>query len=89
MAETCSHLGFIQPVGPSSQGCLECLIAGGSARLGPSPHLHVVRSRRLLWAICRMHATKHFDSTSHPIIRSFEPNEDWFWCYVDEAFVVP
>lgn len=35
------------------------------------------------------HATKHFYSTSHPIIRSFEPNEDWLWCYVDEAFVVP
>jgi chromosome segregation ATPase len=30
------------------------------------------------------HATKHFHSTGHPIIRSFEPGEDWRWCYVDE-----
>ena len=30
------------------------------------------------------HATGHFHSTTHPIIQSFEPREDWFWCYVDE-----
>jgi uncharacterized UBP type Zn finger protein len=30
------------------------------------------------------HATKHFHATKHPIIRSFEPGEDWLWCYVDE-----
>jgi uncharacterized UBP type Zn finger protein len=35
------------------------------------------------------HATAHFHATSHPIIRSLEPGEDWFWCYVDEvAFAV-
>jgi hypothetical protein len=21
----------------------------------------------------------------HPIIRSYEPGEDWYWCYVDEV----
>ena len=26
------------------------------------------------------HATKHFRKTKHPIIRSFEPGEDWRWC---------
>jgi ubiquitin-hydrolase Zn-finger-containing protein len=30
------------------------------------------------------HATAHFHETSHPIIRSAEPGEDWSWCYVDE-----
>jgi hypothetical protein len=30
------------------------------------------------------HATKHFHASTHPIIRSFEPGEDWGWCYVDE-----
>jgi uncharacterized UBP type Zn finger protein len=35
------------------------------------------------------HATAHFHETSHPIIRSAEPGEDWSWCYVDEiAFVL-
>jgi len=31
------------------------------------------------------HATAHFQSTRHPLIRSFEPVEEWFWCYVDEV----
>jgi uncharacterized UBP type Zn finger protein len=30
------------------------------------------------------HATKHARGTGHPIVRSAEPGEDWFWCYVDE-----
>ena len=30
------------------------------------------------------HATKHFHEIAHPIIQSFEPGEDWYWCYVDE-----
>jgi hypothetical protein len=30
------------------------------------------------------HATRHFQATGHPIIRSYEPGEDWWWCYVDE-----
>jgi len=38
------------------------------------------------------HATGHFGATAHPIIRSsdhpiirsFEPGEEWLWCYVDE-----
>jgi hypothetical protein len=33
------------------------------------------------------HATKHFLATAHPIVRSLEPGEDWFWCYVDELLV--
>jgi Zn-finger in ubiquitin-hydrolases and other protein len=30
------------------------------------------------------HASRHAFSTSHPIVRSYEPGEDWFWCYVDQ-----
>ena len=33
------------------------------------------------------HATKHFKSTKHPIIRSFEPGETWKWCYVDNVIL--
>ena len=32
-----------------------------------------------------LHATAHFQSTRHPLIRSFEPGEEWFWCYLDEV----
>ncbi len=26
----------------------------------------------------------HFGQSEHPIIQSYEPGEDWYWCYVDE-----
>ena len=31
------------------------------------------------------HATKHFHATEHPLVQSFQPGEDWIWCYVDEV----
>lgn len=30
------------------------------------------------------HATKHFRSTDHPVMRSVEPGEMWGWCFVDQ-----
>ncbi len=30
------------------------------------------------------HATAHFRGTGHPIVKTAEPGEDWFWCYIDE-----
>jgi hypothetical protein len=35
------------------------------------------------------HATAHFHSSGHPIIRTFEPGEKWGWCYVDEVELDP
>jgi len=29
------------------------------------------------------HATKHNQTTSHPLVRSIEPGETWIWCYAD------
>jgi CPA1 family monovalent cation:H+ antiporter len=31
----------------------------------------------------RQHASKHFEETGHPVMRSAEPGEDWRWCFVD------
>ena len=80
----CTHLNQIQEVTPSADGCEDCL------RIGDTwVHLR-------LCVICghvgccdqskNRHATKHFHATSHPIIKSFEPGEDWGWCYVDQVF---
>jgi hypothetical protein len=33
------------------------------------------------------HARKHAFGDGHPIVRSFQPGEDWRWCYLDEQFV--
>ena len=28
------------------------------------------------------HATKHFQDSTHPVMETAEPGEDWRWCYV-------
>lgn len=30
------------------------------------------------------HASQHFHETGHPVMRSFEPGEEWRWCFVDD-----
>ena len=32
------------------------------------------------------HAAAHWRQSGHPIIRSFEPGEDWFWNYQDNQY---
>jgi len=31
------------------------------------------------------HATAHFHSSGHPLVQSYEPGEDWWFCYVDDV----
>jgi uncharacterized UBP type Zn finger protein len=82
MIATCTHLDQIRDVAPSAPGCEECLASGDTW-----VHLRICRSCGHV-GCCdnskNKHATKHFHSTVHPIIQSFEPGEDWLWCYVDE-----
>ncbi len=33
------------------------------------------------------HATPPYHATGHPLIESYEPGEDWAWCYVDEVMM--
>ena len=33
------------------------------------------------------HTTKHLHASGHPIVQSFQPGENWRWCYVDEVLV--
>lgn len=32
----------------------------------------------------QMHATAHFHTTRHPVMRSAEPGESWRWCYLHD-----
>ena len=87
MTPNCDHLKQIQNVTPSAQGCEDCLNTGDSW-----VHLRICM-------ICghvgccdsskNQHARKHFHIAKHPIIKSFQPGEDWMWCYVDDAYVSP
>jgi hypothetical protein len=73
----CSHLGVIRPVEPRTpEGCEECLKLG------------------MEWVHLRLcltcgHVGCCDNSIGHPIIRSFEPGEDWAWCYVDQLVIEP
>jgi len=79
------HLKEIRKVTPSANGCEDCLRVGGEW-----VHLRLCLSCGHV-GCCddspNRHASAHFHSTHHPIIQSFEPGEDWRWCYVHEAVV--
>jgi Zn-finger in ubiquitin-hydrolases and other protein len=85
MAEICRHLNQVRRVHPSGNGCRECLETGDAW-----VHLRLCLTCGHV-GCCddskNRHATKHFHATHHPIIQSFEPGEDWRWCYVDEMMV--
>lgn len=82
---TCEHVAQIRDVKPSGKGCKECLESGDEwvhLRLCLTcGHVGCCDSSK------NKHAIKHFAAVKHPIIRSFEPGEDWRWCYVDQAKV--
>ena len=80
---TCSHLDQIRVVDPSSPGCEDCLKVGRHDWV----HLRLCQSCGHVGCCDSSpgrHATKHFRTVQHPVVRSFEPGEYWFWCYVDE-----
>jgi len=33
------------------------------------------------------HASKHFRASSHALVESAEPGEDWRWCYIDKVYI--
>jgi len=89
MPVDCSHLDQIEPeVRPSGDGCLDCLRDGGHW-----VHLRMCRSCGHV-GCCdsspSRHASAHAKQPGHQVVSSFEPGEDWLWCYADEvAFAVP
>jgi uncharacterized UBP type Zn finger protein len=87
MADVCTHLDQIRVTSASTAGCQDCLAVGdtwvelrlcvGCGRVGCCDNSK------------NQHATRHFQASGHPLMRSYEPGEDWWWCYLDElAFEV-
>lgn len=86
--KACDHLSAIADVQPSTtEGCEDCLREG-------TQWVHLRECLVCGHVACcdnspRRHATAHFHSSDHAIMRSFEPDEDWAWCYPDELFLLP
>jgi uncharacterized UBP type Zn finger protein len=88
MAPQCIHIAEIRPVSAiTPDGCEECLARGDRW-----VHLRLCLTCGHV-GCCddswNRHATKHFEQTTHPVMRSFEPGEDWAWCYPDHLFMEP
>ena len=86
MPGQCTHVDQVTEVTPRTpKGCEECLAIGGR-------WLHLRLCLTCGYVGCcdsspNRHATKHFQTAGHPIVRSFEPGESWVWCYADQAEV--
>ncbi|MDP9866813.1 MULTISPECIES: ubiquitin carboxyl-terminal hydrolase 14 [Streptosporangium] len=81
---TCEHIAEAQNQPPRTpEGCEECLSVG----------MRWVHLRECLSCghvgCCDSspgkHATAHYKESGHPVVASFEPGEDWRWCYVDNV----
>jgi len=81
----CSHVDMARPVAPSADGCEECLALGDTW-----VHLRLCMTCGRVGccdASKNKHASRHAREADHPIARSFEPREDWAWCYVEETYL--
>jgi uncharacterized UBP type Zn finger protein len=84
----CTHLDQIErsELPDPILGCEECLKTDGTW-----VHLRMCETCGKIGCCDNSpgkHATAHFHETTHPIIRSAEPGENWNWCYVDELMFV-
>jgi CPA2 family monovalent cation:H+ antiporter-2 len=85
---SCSHLDQVRPVTPGTPaGCEECLKTG-------SWWVHLRLCLTCGHVGCcdsspGKHASNHFYSSHHPLVKSYEPGEDWAWCYADRTMLEP
>jgi Zn-finger in ubiquitin-hydrolases and other protein len=83
----CAHLDDVRDVTPAADGCQDCLAIGGRW-----VHLRMCMTCGHI-GCCdsspNKHATAHFHEVGDPLVQSYEPGENWWWCYVDQiAFEV-
>jgi hypothetical protein len=80
------HLGIIQPVRPPARRlCTQCVQLG-------TPWVHLRQCLTCGQVGCcdsspMRHARAHAANPGHGIVRTFESEESWWGCYVDEQFV--
>jgi uncharacterized UBP type Zn finger protein len=88
MPSECEHLRNARrrrvAVTPSGPGCAECLASGDDW-----VHLRLCLTCGHV-GCCdnskNKHATLHYHASGHPVIRSYEPGEEWGYCYRDDSY---
>ena len=87
LSNPCKHVTAETPhhAKRPTPGCEDCLKIGGQW-----VHLRACRTCGHV-ACCdsspNQHASKHAAASSHPVVTSAEPGEQWLYCFVDDAFV--
>jgi hypothetical protein len=71
---------------PSGTGCVECLATEDGwwfhlRRCAHCGHIGCCNSSP------SQHASKHAEAAGHPIVRSFEPDEDWFYNFLTDEYL--
>ena len=89
MRTTCQHVDLEHAVKPSTWGCEDCLRMGATW-----VHLRLCMTCGHVGCCDQSpnrHATAHaYANPEHPVIRSYEPGEDWWYCYSDDLmFDIP
>ena len=84
-ATPCEHFSEIQKVTPRADGCEGCIALGESSWT----ELRVCLTCGYV-GCCEdskhTHALKHFNTTKHPMLASFERGETWSWCYIHRRY---
>jgi uncharacterized UBP type Zn finger protein len=84
MPAVCTHLDQVELLELPAEiaGCEECLKTGDRW-----VHLRMCQVCGKI-GCCdsspNRHASKHYAETTHPIMRSAQPGEDWSFCFEDE-----
>jgi Zn-finger in ubiquitin-hydrolases and other protein len=84
--QTCTHLHAITAIKrPKRRECQECVKIGAS-------WVHLRTCQECGGTHCcddslNRHATRHAQTSGHPVIASAEPGERWLYCYPDDQFV--
>lgn len=84
MSSPCEHVpDDLTPPHIGATGCEDCLAAGKRDWV----HLRFCQICGHV-GCCNdspgKHAAGHYAAVGHALMRSYEPGEDWWWCYLDD-----
>ena len=83
--DICQHIQEVEEIKfPEKKECEECMKTGSS-------WVHLRTCQTCGKTHCcdsspNQHATKHFNTSQHPVVISAEKGERWLWCYADKSF---
>ena len=85
MTSACAHITAVKTVKHArKRECEECVKTG-------SRWLHLRTCQTCGATLCcdsspNRHASKHARASTHPVVASAEPGEQWLYCFPDDAF---